>query len=142
MDVGGSMDPHAELVRQLFSAAKRASNIRELKTFYFHNCIYGRVYATERFREPVRVRDVLDHCDARVEARRSSATRRCTPRSCSAPATGTTTRDELGGEAMPGIRWMLLLADHFDEPRGSTPTAELLARRHGRDAREGLPDVR
>ena len=60
MDVGGSMDPHAHLVSQLFSAAKRASNIRELKTFYFHNCIYGRLFATETFRDPVRVREVFD----------------------------------------------------------------------------------
>ena len=60
MDVGGSMDPHAHLVSRLFSAAKRASNIRALKTYYFHNCIYGRVYATELFDEPIRVRDLLD----------------------------------------------------------------------------------
>jgi uncharacterized protein len=60
MDVGGSMDPHAHLVSRLFSAAKRASNIRELKTFYFHNCVYGRLYKTETFSEPVKVRDVLD----------------------------------------------------------------------------------
>jgi uncharacterized protein len=60
MDVGGSMDPHAHLVSRLFSAAKRASNIRELKTFYFHNCVYGRLYKTETFSEPMKVRDVLD----------------------------------------------------------------------------------
>src|SRR5438105_5461669 len=33
MDVGGSMDPYAHLVSRLFSAAKRASNIRELQTY-------------------------------------------------------------------------------------------------------------
>lgn len=59
MDVGGSMDPHAHLVSRLFSAAKRASNIRSLKTYYFHNCVYARVYETERFTEPVRVADLL-----------------------------------------------------------------------------------
>lgn len=59
MDVGGSMDPHIEIVSRLFSAAKRASNIRSLKTYYFHNCIYARVYETERFSDPVRVADVL-----------------------------------------------------------------------------------
>ncbi len=59
MDVGGSMDPHIEMVSRLFSAAKRASNIRSLKTYYFHNCIYARVYETERFSEPVRVDDLL-----------------------------------------------------------------------------------
>lgn len=59
MDVGGSMDPYAQLVSRLFSAAKRASNIRTLKTYYFHNCVYGRVWETERFTEPTRVDDLL-----------------------------------------------------------------------------------
>lgn len=59
MDVGGSMDPHAQLVSRLFSAAKRASNIRTLRTYYFHNCVYGRLYETERFTEPTPVDDLL-----------------------------------------------------------------------------------
>jgi uncharacterized protein with von Willebrand factor type A (vWA) domain len=59
MDVGGSMDPHAQLVSRLFSAAKRASNIRQLKTYYFHNCVYGRVYETEHFAEPQLLDDLL-----------------------------------------------------------------------------------
>lgn len=59
MDVGGSMDPHVEVVSRLFSAAKRASNLRALKTYYFHNCIYARVYETERFSDPVKVDDLL-----------------------------------------------------------------------------------
>ena len=64
MDVGGSMDPHAELVSRLFSAAKRASNLRALKTFYFHNCVYGRVYETERFSDPVRLDDLFHELGA------------------------------------------------------------------------------
>jgi uncharacterized protein with von Willebrand factor type A (vWA) domain len=59
MDVGGSMDPHVEVVSQLFSAAKRASNVRTLSAYYFHNCIYGHVYGTERFSEPVAVDELL-----------------------------------------------------------------------------------
>ena len=59
MDVGGSMDPHIQVMSRLFSAAKRASNIRELKTYYFHNCIYGRVYETERFSEPQPLDELL-----------------------------------------------------------------------------------
>ena len=64
MDVGGSMDPHIEMVSRLFSAAKRASNIRSLKTYYFHNCVYARVYETERFSDPVRVDDLLHELGA------------------------------------------------------------------------------
>ncbi len=63
MDVGGSMDPHAELVSKLFSAAKRASNFRKLESYYFHNAIYGRVYEDAAMREPVRVSELLRQLD-------------------------------------------------------------------------------
>lgn len=59
MDVGGSMDPHAYVMSQLFSAAKRATHFKELHTFYFHNCVYGRVWKTETFLEPTTIQDVL-----------------------------------------------------------------------------------
>jgi uncharacterized protein len=49
MDVGGSMDPSAHLVGRLFSAAKAATHFKELRTYYFHNCVYGRLYETPRF---------------------------------------------------------------------------------------------
>lgn len=64
MDIGGSMDPHIQLVSRLFSAAKRASNIRQLKTYYFHNCVYARVYETERFSDPVAIEDLLHELGA------------------------------------------------------------------------------
>jgi uncharacterized protein with von Willebrand factor type A (vWA) domain len=65
MDVGGSMDPFAHLVSQLFSAARRATHWKELRTYYFHNCVYGRVFETEGMRESVAVRDLVRLCDDR-----------------------------------------------------------------------------
>jgi uncharacterized protein with von Willebrand factor type A (vWA) domain len=59
MDVGGSMDPYADVMSQLFTAAKSASHWKELRTYYFHNCIYGVVYPTEELREPVSVPDLI-----------------------------------------------------------------------------------
>ncbi len=44
MDVGGSMDPFTELCEQLFSAAHAASHFKQFKTYFFHNCPYGRLY--------------------------------------------------------------------------------------------------
>jgi uncharacterized protein with von Willebrand factor type A (vWA) domain len=41
-DVGGSMDPHIELCEQLFSAVR--TEFKHLEYFYFHNCIYERVW--------------------------------------------------------------------------------------------------
>ena len=67
MDVGGSMDPFAALASQLFSAAKRATHWKELRTYYFHNCVYSRVYKTDGLREPVTLRDLFRECDARYK---------------------------------------------------------------------------
>jgi uncharacterized protein len=47
------------------SAARRATHWKELRTHYFHNCVYGRVYGTDRPREPLDVRDLLRQCDER-----------------------------------------------------------------------------
>lgn len=67
MDVGGSMDPYVELMSRLFSATKRATHFKELRTYYFHNCVYGRLYKTERFDEPVWVQDLLHECDSQYK---------------------------------------------------------------------------
>lgn len=42
MDVGGSMDAYVELCEQLFAAAKWS--FKRLEFFYFHNCVYERVW--------------------------------------------------------------------------------------------------
>jgi len=59
MDVGGSMDPHADVVSKMFSASKRASNFKRLETYYFHNAIYGRVYRDANLRDAVRVAELI-----------------------------------------------------------------------------------
>jgi hypothetical protein len=59
MDVGGSMDPHAQLVSRLFSAARAARHFRELQCFYFHNCVYQQVYKDSWFREAVTLHDLV-----------------------------------------------------------------------------------
>ncbi len=113
MDVGGSMDPYAQLISRLFSAAKRASNIRELKTYYFHNCIYGRLYATEQFQDPIPVRDVLDACGPEWKL---VLVGDAAMHPAELLGGGDWEYYQSGGareEAMPGIRWMQRIADHF-----------------------------
>jgi uncharacterized protein with von Willebrand factor type A (vWA) domain len=51
LDVGGSMDWHVEVAEQLFSAAR--AQFRHLEHFYFHNCVYERLW-----RENARRHDV------------------------------------------------------------------------------------
>lgn len=65
MDVGGSMDPFSQTVSQLFSAAKRASNFREVRACYFHNAIYGRVFTSDTLMEPTALPDLIDTLNSR-----------------------------------------------------------------------------
>jgi hypothetical protein len=59
LDVGGSMDPHVEACQELFSAAR--SEFKHLEYFYFHNCIYERVWRDNhrRFEETLPTWDLL-----------------------------------------------------------------------------------
>ncbi len=49
LDIGGSMDWHVEQVDELFSAAK--SEFKHFEHFYFHNCLYERVWKENRRRD-------------------------------------------------------------------------------------------
>jgi uncharacterized protein with von Willebrand factor type A (vWA) domain len=48
LDIGGSMDEHVRLCESLFTAAR--SEFRHLEHFYFHNCLYERVWRDNRRR--------------------------------------------------------------------------------------------
>ncbi|MDB4961638.1 MAG: hypothetical protein JWP01_1637 [Myxococcales bacterium] len=63
MDVGGSMDPHSELVSKLFTAASRAGRFAKFRSYYFHNCVYNTIYEDAEFRKPVQVADLLANSD-------------------------------------------------------------------------------
>lgn len=64
MDVGGSMDPYAEVMSRLFTAAKKATHFRELRTYYFHNCVYGRVYQNARLSDGVPIDQLIAETNA------------------------------------------------------------------------------
>jgi uncharacterized protein len=48
LDIGGSMDWHVQVVEELFSAAR--SEFKHMDHFYFHNCLYERVWKQNRRR--------------------------------------------------------------------------------------------
>ena len=58
-DVGGSMDWHIKLTEELFSAAR--TEFKHMEHFYFHNCLYERVWKENRrrFDQPTPTWDVL-----------------------------------------------------------------------------------
>jgi uncharacterized protein len=47
-DIGGSMDWHVRVVEELFSAAR--AEFKHMDHFYFHNCLYERVWKQNRRR--------------------------------------------------------------------------------------------
>ncbi len=48
LDIGGSMDWHIKICEELFSAAR--GEFKHLENFYFHNCLYERVWKDNRRR--------------------------------------------------------------------------------------------
>lgn len=63
MDVGGSMDPHAQLCERLFSAAHASSHFRKFAHYFFHNCPYSRLYTDIAMHEGPPTSDVLKMID-------------------------------------------------------------------------------
>jgi len=59
LDVGGSMNPHVKTMEELFSAAR--AEFKHLEYFYFHNCLYERVWRdnVRRHSEVMATWDVL-----------------------------------------------------------------------------------
>ena len=45
MDVGGSMDAYTLLCERLFSAAHAANHFKQFEHWYFHNCVYEKLYS-------------------------------------------------------------------------------------------------
>ena len=109
MDVGGSMDPYAHVVDRLFSAAKQATHFKELRTYYFHNCVYGRVYRTERFSDPIPVPELLGECGPHYKLVMVGDALMA-PYELMLRSSGTDLFDEQGPE---GIVWLMQLAEHF-----------------------------
>ena len=58
-DIGGSMDWHIKATEELFSAAR--TEFKHMEHFYFHNCLYERVWKENRrrFQETTPTFDVL-----------------------------------------------------------------------------------
>ncbi len=59
MDVGGSMDPYAVLMEDLFSAAHASTHFKAFEHFYFHNCIYSKLFRDMWRRQAVPLNDIF-----------------------------------------------------------------------------------
>jgi uncharacterized protein len=106
MDVGGSMDPFALTMSRLFSAAKKATHFRELRTYYFHNCVYGRVYETARFTNPTTLGQLFAETDRRYKLI-------VVGDALMAPWELVSSSGWGEGEEAEGLQWMMRLREHF-----------------------------
>ncbi len=113
MDVGGSMDPFAHTCSQLFSAAKRASNFRELKTYYFHNTVYGRLFTSDNLMNPIEVTDLLEVVNQRWKVVIVGDAAMAPGELMSTGPWGSELR-RADGRPLTGLDWLLVLADRFD----------------------------
>lgn len=46
MDSGGTMIPYSSLLNDLFQAVNKSNHYKDVKCYYFHNCIYSHLYKT------------------------------------------------------------------------------------------------
>ncbi len=113
MDVGGSMEPFAHTCSQLFSAAKRASNFRELKTYYFHNTVYGRLFTTDTLMNPVDVTELLELVNQRWKVVLVGDAAMAPSELMSSGPWGSPMR-RADGRPLSGLDWLVVLADRFD----------------------------
>jgi uncharacterized protein with von Willebrand factor type A (vWA) domain len=120
MDVGGSMDPHAELVNRLFTAASRAGRFARFRSYYFHNCVYETVFEDAGFRKPLTVADLLSKSD-RDEKLVIVGDAAMHPAELlqSGGSIYYTSRTR-----MTGLEWMKLLAEHFRKSMWLNPEPE------------------
>lgn len=59
MDVGGSMDPYVHLMEALFSAAHASTHFKAFHHYYFHNCIYSKLFTDISRSESISLDDVF-----------------------------------------------------------------------------------
>ena len=112
MDVGGTMDPYYEPMSRLLTALHEEHGLKEFRAYYFHNCVYDRLYTTSYLdpRESISTGDLLRTLDERWKllvvgdaamhpAELMEAHGNIDPRATT---------------ATPGIDWLRQLHEHFD----------------------------
>ncbi len=121
LDVGGSMDPHAEVSERLFSAARRATHFKELRTYYFHNCIYGSVFARASLSGRKDVVELLQECDStwRLIVVGDALMH---PWELHSAGSRWTWGEDSGA---PGIAWLAHLAQHFTHSAWLNPESKV-----------------
>ncbi len=124
MDVGGTMDPYFRPVSRLLTALHQEHGLRELRPYYFHNCVYDVVYerASMRGSEAVATGDLIRKLDERwkllvVGDAAMHPAELLEPYGNIDPRRGTET---------PGVVWLQRLVRHFDRSAWLNPDSPKL----------------
>ena len=65
MDIGGSMHQYARICSQLFSAVHKAAHFKDIRFYYFHNCIYDFVYEEDgHLQRTMKTTDLMNSFDS------------------------------------------------------------------------------
>jgi hypothetical protein len=112
MDVGGTMDPYFEPMSRLVTALREEHGLRELRAYYFHNCIYDRVYRSGHLLrdESLPTGELLRALDARWKVM-IVGDAAMHPAELLEPNGNIDPRQET---PTPGIQWLMRILDHFE----------------------------
>ncbi|MCL6635445.1 MAG: VWA domain-containing protein [Peptococcaceae bacterium] len=111
MDSGGSMNPYIQTCSRLFTAANRTTHFKDLKFYYFHNCVYDYVYTS-----PILVRRHAVQTEEILRSLNSDYRLIVVGDASMAPSELTMAYGAINWEAdneEPGIVWLERLARHF-----------------------------
>ena len=110
MDSGGTMLPYSQLMNELFQAVSRSNHFKETHFYYFHNCIYGKVYQSP-------VCDYGDWIDTEWLFRNLKSDTRVVivGDAAMAPEELYSPSGNYRGpnDGLPGIGWLELMKEHF-----------------------------
>jgi uncharacterized protein with von Willebrand factor type A (vWA) domain len=122
MDAGGSMEPYAHLVNQLFSAAYSLKFFKDFQYFYFHNCVYQFVYRNMLLRESTKfpTADLMHKYDRDYKLI-IVGDAYMHPSELVDP--GGAIYYYSDPDATPGIVWLIRLRDHFRKSVWLNPTS-------------------
>jgi len=109
MDSGGSMAPFSDLVNRLFSAAHQMSHFKDLKHYYFHNCVYQDLYEDIYNSESLPTAKALTNLDSDYKLIMVGDAHMAPSELASAGGA----IDYYYHNDLPGIEWLSRLADHF-----------------------------
>ncbi len=112
MDSGGSMMPYMRICSQLFTAINRATHFRDLRFYYFHNCIYENIFLDPSCnpRNSVKTEHLLQQLDTEYKVI-------IVGDASMAPSELTMVGGAIDWSISnnePGIYWLQRIAAHFD----------------------------